>query len=79
MKKLQTYFYLNSAFIYTKERKESTMIVIATNKTTMDVAQYNNVSNIAYNSGTKIYTITYGSSQTKTFSGDDWLIAVLFS
>ena len=55
------------------------MIVIATNKTTMDVAQYNNVSNIAYNSGTKIYTITYGSSQTKTFSGDDWLIAVLFS
>lgn len=55
------------------------MTVIATNKTTMDVAQYNNVSNIAYNAGTKIYTITYGSSQTKTFSGDEWLIAVLFS
>ena len=70
---------MNFAFIYTKERKESTMIVIATKKTTMDVAQYNNVSNIAYNSGTKIYTITYGNSQTKTFSGDDWFIAVLFS
>lgn len=79
MKKLQTYFYLNFAFIYTKERKESTMIVIATNKTTMDVAQYNNVTNIAYNTGTKTYTITYGSSQTTTFSGDSWLIAVLFS
>ena len=70
---------MSFAFIYTKERKESTMIVIATNKTTMDVAQYNNVSNIAYNAATKIYTITYGSNQTNTFSGDSWLIAVLFS
>ena len=69
---------MNLSFIHTKERKETTMTVIVTNKNTMDVAQYTSVTNIAFNSSTKVYTITYGSSQTKTFSADEWLIAVLF-
>lgn len=69
---------MNLSFTHTKERKETTMTVIVTNKNTMDVAQYTGVSNIAFNSGTGVYTITYGSSQTKTFSAAEWLIAVLF-
>lgn len=55
------------------------MKVIVKNKLTFDTSQYNDVSNIAYNASTKIYTITYGSSQTTSFSSDDWLVAVMFS
>ena len=44
------------------------MTVIVMSKTTMSISQYNNVSNIAYNSGTGTFTLTYGSSQTVTFS-----------
>lgn len=52
------------------------MTVIVKNKNTFDTAQYDNVSNIAYNSGT--YTVTYGSSQTASFTAADWLIAIMF-
>lgn len=55
------------------------MKVIVKNKLTFDTSQYNDVSNIAYNASTKIYTITYGSGQTASFSSDDWLVAVMFS
>ena len=44
------------------------MTVIVMNKTTINISQYNNVSNIAYNSGAGTFTLTYGSSQTVTFS-----------
>lgn len=54
------------------------MVVVVKNKLTFDTSQINNVSNIAYNASTKIYTITYGSSQTTTFSSDDWLVAIMF-
>ena len=54
------------------------MTVVVKNKNTFDTSEYQNVSNIAYNSGTKIYTITYGSSQTASFSSDDWLVAIMF-
>lgn len=55
------------------------MKVVVKNKLTFNTTQYDNVSNIAYNSGTKIYTITYGSSQTASFSSDSYLIAIMFS
>lgn len=55
------------------------MKVIVKNKLTFDTIQYDNVSNIAYDTSTKIYTITYGSSQTASFSSDNYLVAVMFS
>lgn len=54
------------------------MVVVVKNKLTFTTTQYDNVSNIAYNSGTKVYTITFGNSQTATFSSDDWLVAIMF-
>lgn len=54
------------------------MTVIAMKKTDFTVTQYNNVTNIAYNATTKVYTITYGSN-TATFSGDNYVISVLFA
>ena len=54
------------------------MVVVVKNKLTFTTTQYDNVSNIAYNAGTKVYTITFGSSQTATFSSDDWLVAIMF-
>lgn len=54
------------------------MVVVVKNKLTFTTTQYNNVSNIAYNAGTKVYTITYGNNQTATFSSDDWLVAIMF-
>lgn len=55
------------------------MKVIVKNKNTFDTQQISDVSNIAYDASTKIYTITYGSSQTASFSSDSYLIAVMFS
>ena len=55
------------------------MTVIAMKRTDFTVTQYNNVSNIAYNAETKVYTITYGNSQTTTFSSNNYVISVLFS
>ena len=55
------------------------MKVIVKNKLTFDTIQYDNVSNIAYDASTKIYTITYGSSQTASVSSDNYLVAIMFS
>ena len=55
------------------------MKVIVKNKLTFDTIQYEDVSNIAFDASTKIYTITYGSSQTASFSADSYLVAVMFS
>lgn len=44
------------------------MTVIIMSKTSLNISQYNNVSNIAYNSTAGTFTITYGAtSQTVTF------------
>lgn len=53
------------------------MIVVVMSKTTLTASQYDNVSNIAYSSGT--YTITYNTNQTKSWSAADYLISVLFA
>lgn len=54
------------------------MTVIAMNKNTFTVMQYNGVTNIAYNSATNNYVITY-SSGTANVIGDNYVISVLFS
>lgn len=55
------------------------MKVVVKNKRTFGTIEYDNVINIAYDSSTKIYTITYGSpSQTATFSADNFLVAIMF-
>lgn len=54
------------------------MTVIAKSKTTFDIAQYENVTNLAYDAATQIYTITYGNAQTVTFGATGWLIAIMF-
>lgn len=51
------------------------MAVIVKNKTTFDCIQYDKVSNIAYNSATKIYTIT-NNGTNYTYSADDYFISV---
>lgn len=52
------------------------MIVIVKKKATFDTIQYNQVSNIAYDSGTKIYTIT-NNGTNYSYSSDDYFISVL--
>ena len=54
------------------------MTVIVMKKGEFTTTQYNNVTNIAYNAGTKVYTLTYGSN-TATYSGVDYVISVLFT
>lgn len=51
------------------------MAVIVKNKTTFDCIQYDQVSNIAYNSTTRIYTITNNGTNI-TYSADDYFISV---
>ena len=70
---------MNLLFTHTKERKETHMIVVVMSKTTLTATQYDNVSNIAYNSGTGTYTITYNTNQTKSWLAADYLISVLFA
>lgn len=52
------------------------MKVLRMKKDGIDIVQYSNVSSIAYNSTTKIFTIIH-SGGTATFSGDDYTIAIL--
>lgn len=52
------------------------MTVIIIDKDTFDQIQYNNVTNIAYDAGTKICTIT--ASSTVTYSLDDYLVSILW-
>ena len=51
------------------------MAVIVKNKTTFDCVQYDKVSNIAYDSSTKIYTIT-NNGTNYTYSSDNYFISV---
>lgn len=53
------------------------MTVIIKKKTTFDTTEFTNVTNIAYNTGTKVYSITQ-SGTTYNFSSDDYLIAIMF-
>lgn len=53
------------------------MKVIVKNKHTFETIEYKNVSNIAYDSTTKVYTITH-SGGTNAFSGNDYLVAIMF-
>lgn len=53
------------------------MDVLIKSKTTFNAVELNNVTNIAYSSGT--YTITYGSpSQTATYSAASYTVTILF-
>lgn len=54
------------------------MKIVLMNKTTFSTANYVNVTNIAYNASTKVYTITYGENQTTSYSSNDWLLSILF-
>lgn len=51
------------------------MTVIIKSKTTFDIVQLDNVTNIAYNAGTKIYSIT-NSGGTVTYSSDNYYLSV---
>lgn len=54
------------------------MAVILSKKDDMQIDQYINVSNIAYNSTTHVYTITYGSpATTTTYDGNKWILTIL--
>lgn len=55
------------------------MTVIIMNRERHDVTQLDNVTNVAFDSGTGIYTITYNGGQTLTASKNDWLITILFA
>lgn len=52
------------------------MTVIIKSKTTFDIVQLNNVTNIAYNAGTKIYTITVSGGTSTTYSSDNYYMSV---
>ena len=56
------------------------MKVVVMKKDSFTVAEFLNVSNIAYTevSDTKSVTITYGSSQTATYNLADYLISILW-
>lgn len=53
------------------------MSVIVLAKTTLNAETITNVSSIALSNGT--YTISYGTSSTKTFSSEEYYIQVLWS
>lgn len=52
------------------------MQVIVRKKDTFDTVQYDRVSNIAFNSTTNIVTITYGESQTATYSTVNYFLFI---
>lgn len=56
------------------------MKVVVMKKDSFAVAEFLNVSNIAYSevSDTKSVTITYGSAQTATYDLADYLISILW-
>lgn len=56
------------------------MRVVVMKKDSFSVAEFLNVSNLAYNevSETKTVTITYGSAQTATYNLADYLISILW-
>lgn len=52
------------------------MTVLVIDKDTFSQTQYNNVTNIAYESDTNICTIT--ASGTSTYDLDDYLISIIW-
>ena len=52
------------------------MTVIIKSKTTFDIVQLDNVTNIAYNAGTKVYTITVSGGTSTTYSSDNYYMSV---
>ena len=55
------------------------MTVIAMHKTNFTVIQYNGATNIAYNSATNTYVVTYNNGTTANVMGDNYVLSVLFS
>ena len=53
------------------------MKVIVISKTTCSVTEYSDVSNISYNSGTGIYTITHGGG-TATANSSTHMVSILW-
>lgn len=53
------------------------MKIILSNRNDMQIDQYENVSNIAYNALTQIYTITYGNNLTTSYDGHNWILTIL--
>ena len=54
------------------------MTVICMSRTDMRITQFDNVSNIAYNTGTGTFTITYGSTST-TLSIASYTLHIMLS
>lgn len=55
------------------------MVVLIVSKTTMQSGEFKNVTNIAFNSSTNQFTITYGSGTTATYSADLYYLTVLWT
>lgn len=52
------------------------MNVIMMNKQTFSVSNVQNVTNIAYNPTTKVYTLTYGQGETAQYSVEFWTLSI---
>lgn len=52
------------------------MQAIVKSKTTFTCTQYDHVYKIEYDEETKLFTISYGTSQTVTFTSNDYLLFV---
>lgn len=52
------------------------MTIILKSKTTFDIVQIDDVASIAYNKGTKIYTITTSGGTSSTYSSDAYYLSV---
>lgn len=56
------------------------MNIILSKKDDFQIDQYADVTNIAFDKQTKIYTITYGPLNTVTYyDGNEWVLTVLLS
>ena len=52
------------------------MQAIVKSRTTFNCTQYDNVYKVEYDEETKNFTISYGNSQTATFTSNDYLLFV---
>ena len=52
------------------------MQVLVKSKTSFYTQQFDDVSDVAYNSVTHVITISYGESSTATFSAENYLIFI---
>lgn len=53
------------------------MRAIVRHKTRFTMDQYDNVTSVTYNPTTKLYIITYGESQTVSYTSDIWVLTVI--